>query len=319
MQRRMTGTAAGPRETLTLLASLVLVCAIPFCLAGCSIRKFAIGKLGDALSEAGTTYASDDDPELVRDALPFSLKMIESLLDQRPDHRGLLLAAASGFTQYAYAFVQQDADEMEERDTRAASALRVRARRLYLRAQRYGLRGLEIDHPGISEALRARADAAALSVDRKEEVPLLYWTAAAWGLAISLSKDDPEMVADLGAVDALIGRALELDEGYDRGAIHEFLITYEGSRGAAMGGSEARAREHFDRAVRLSEGGRAAPFVALAESVSVGNQNRAEFVSLLEQALAIDPDSKPEWRLANLVAQRRARWLLSRADDLFLE
>ena len=43
-----------------------------------------------------------------------------------------------------------------------------------------------------------------------------------------------------------------------------------------------------------------------------------EFESLLHQALAINPDAKPEWRLANLVTQRRAKWLLSRTDQLFL-
>jgi len=36
-------------------------------------------------------------------------------------------------------------------------------------------------------------------------------------------------------------------------------------------------------------------------------------------ALAIDVNSKPEWRLNNLVTQRRARWLLGRADHLFVE
>jgi len=44
-------------------------------------------------------FASDDDPELVREAVPFSLKLIESLLEQSPQHRGLLYAASSGFTQ----------------------------------------------------------------------------------------------------------------------------------------------------------------------------------------------------------------------------
>ena len=73
--------------------------------AGCSVRKFAINKLGDSLAESGTTFASDDDPELVGQALPFSLKLIEGLLDASPKHRGLLFAASSGFTQYSYSFV----------------------------------------------------------------------------------------------------------------------------------------------------------------------------------------------------------------------
>jgi predicted anti-sigma-YlaC factor YlaD len=62
----------------------------------------------------------------------------------------------------------------------------------------------------------------------------------------------------------------------------------------------------------------ASPFVAYAEAVSVGKEDRREFESLLQRALAIDPDARPEWRLANLIMQRRARWLLARVDDLFL-
>src|SRR5258706_4083842 len=106
--------------------------------AGCSVRRYAINKLGDALADTGTTFASDDDPELIRGALPFSLKLIESLLRESPRHRGLLLAAASGFTQYGYAFVQQEADEMEPRDLGEAGRLRTRARRIYLPAKNYG-------------------------------------------------------------------------------------------------------------------------------------------------------------------------------------
>jgi predicted anti-sigma-YlaC factor YlaD len=59
--------------------------------------------------------------------------------------------------------------------------------------------------------------------------------------------------------------------------------------------------------------------VAYAESVSVQKQNRTEFESLLKQAMAINPNLHPEWRLSNIVMQRRAAWLLSREDDLFLD
>ena len=121
---------------------------------GCSVRKFAINQLGNALANSGTTFAGDDDPELVRSAVPFSLKLIESLLSETPAHRGLLLAAASGFTQYTFAFVAEDADEMEEKDLAAATALRLRARKLYTRARNYGLRGLEVAHPGLEKMLR---------------------------------------------------------------------------------------------------------------------------------------------------------------------
>jgi hypothetical protein len=158
----------------------------------------------------------------------------------------------------------------------------------------------------------------AVEVATRKDVALLYWTAVAWGAAISVSKDDPDLIADLPQVQALIERALELDESFDFGAIHSFLITFEMSRPDGQGDRAQRSREHFERSVELSEGSLAGPYVALAEAVTVQRQDRQEFESLLGQALAIDPDTRPEFRLVNLVMQKRAQWLLSRTDDLFL-
>ena len=285
---------------------------------GCSIRRIAINKVGDALASGGTTFTSDEDPELVRDALPFSLKLIESLLAESPRHRGLLFAAASGFTPYAYAFVQEEADDLENRDLARATALRLRARRLYLRARDYGLRGLEVKHKDFGVLLRKDPQAAA-GAATKADVPLLYWTAASWGAAISLSKDTPDLVADQLIVEALIDRVLALDEKFDNGAIHSFLITYEASRKGADGDFAVRSRKHFERAMELSGGHQAGPLVSLAENVSVAKQDRREFETLLRQSLDIDVNAAPEYRLANLIMQRRARRLLQQIDDLFLE
>jgi hypothetical protein len=285
--------------------------------SGCAIRSYAVNQFANAVSQSGTVFASDDDPDLVKAASPFSLKVMESLLAEKPRHRGLLLAATSGFTQYAFAFVQEEADETEARDLTEAEALRARATRMYLRALAYGLRGLEADHPGFRAALLAHPKAAAQGATKKD-VPLLYWTACAWAGAISLSKDNPDLVAQVPAMEALIDRALELDESFDHGAIHSFLIAYEMSRQGAAGDRAARARQQFERAMALSGGQEAAPLLALAESVAVQKQDVKEFDSLLQQALAINADSHPETRLVNLVMQRRARWLLSRKAELFL-
>ena len=114
-------------------------------------------------------------------------------------------------------------------------------------------------------------------------------------------------------------RGLALDEAFDYGAIHEFFISFEGGRAGAAGGSIERARYHLKRALELSSGNRAFPFVSFAEAVSVAEQNREEFDSLLQQALEVDVDALPAARLSNAIAQKRARWLLDRTDELFIE
>lgn len=278
--------------------ALVAACMLVFCGSGCSVREYAASSIGNALVSGGDVYASDEDIELIGAATPFGLKTIESLLESAPKHRGLLLAAARGFTQYAYVFVQLPAEEAEERDVAYAYAQQERARRLYLRARDYGLRGLKV---------------------APDDVALLYWTGVSWMAAISLSKDSPAIVAGLPQADALIARAVALDADFDHGTLRTFLIGYEVNRPNAVPDAIQRSRAHFTRAVELSGGRQAAPYISLAESVAVARRDRGEFESLLRQALAVDPGARPEWRLANLVMQRRARRLLARADELFPE
>lgn len=295
-----------------LLPLALLACA------SCSVERYAIDKLGDALAGTQGAFGAEDDVELAREAAPFGLKLVESVLAESPEHEGLLLAATRGFVQYAFAFLQQDADRLEERDLAAAEALRARARDLFLRARDYGLRGLAVVRPQAARELSADPRHA-LAAARAEDVPYLYWTAAAWGSALSLSKDRPELLADQPIVEALIDRALELDPGYEQGAVHTYLISYEPARVSALRGWEARSKEHFEAALRAGEGKLAGPWVAYAETVLVREQDRAGFEHALGQALAIDPAGAPASRLENRVMQARARWLLSKTDELFVE
>lgn len=297
--------------------TLTAVALVAFLVTGCSPKRMAVNMVGNALASGGTTFASDDDPELVKAAVPFSLKLMESLLAESPRHKKLLLATSSGFTQYAYAFVQLEADELETTNFAEAEALRDRARRLYRRGLNYGLRGLDTAHRNFSRDLRDDP-VKAVTRARKHDVPLLYWTALAWGAVISVSKDDPHRVAEIPQMEALIDRALELDEAYGEGAIHTFLITYEMSREGAPGRAVDRSRHHFERAMELSGGRLAGPLVTLAEAVCVQEQEVQEFDRLLDRALAVDPDADPDNRLINLVMQQRARWLQSRREELFL-
>lgn len=310
-------SASAPASRVLPAGWLAALLALCLASTGCSVKRLAINQLGDALSNGGGSFATDDDPELIRDAAPFSLKLMESLLVEAPEHRELLQALASGFTQYAYAFAALPADEVEEKDLAAAGVSRARAKRLYLRARNYGLRGLEARHPGFEARLRSDP-VSAVRVAKKADVHLLYWTAASWAANISLSKDSPDAIADLPLAAALIDRALVLDEKFDHGAIHSLLITFELARPGAGPDAVAKSRQHFARAVELSGGHQAGPYVSLAENVAVKQQNAAEFKALLEKALAVKVDARPEWRLLNTIMQRRAKWLLGRMDDLIL-
>jgi predicted anti-sigma-YlaC factor YlaD len=277
----------------------------------------AVKTVANTLSESGDVFSRDEDPELVREAIPFALKLYESLLDSVPNHAPLLVATCSGFTQYAYAFIETDAIVLGEEHHAESQALRERALRLYLRGKAYCLRAMEVRWRGIGERLLADPVAALAGAERKD-VEMLYWTAASWGAAISLGLDQPELAVDFPVVRALADRALALDETWSKGALHELMISLD-SLPEALGGDPKRARQHFDRAIALQKGQAPGPYVALATGVSVPERNRVEFETLLKQAIAVDPDADPSVRLATLITQRRARALLDQVDTRFVQ
>ncbi|MGI9317588.1 MAG: TRAP transporter TatT component family protein [bacterium] len=297
---------------------IVLFLAISF-VSACSPKRIAVNAVGDMLADGGSIYESDDDIYLVGDALPFSLKLLESLLIESPDHRGLLLSASRGFVLYSYAYVHWQAEQVKYSSIQKARELRERAQRLYLRGLRYGLHALALSNPGFEQALTDDPQQAVMQFSKssaERNVPYLYWSAAALGLAISVSKNEPKLLARLPEVEAMLDHALTLDEDWNRGTLHEFKILWAAAQRSPT--NQGLLRQHYERALTLSGGLRASLYVSMAEAVSLANQDREEFTSLLEAALAVNLEDDPEHRLLNAIAQRRAKWLLESIDELIL-
>jgi predicted anti-sigma-YlaC factor YlaD len=311
---------------MRVFSSLLLLLAVTLGLNGCSIRTYALRATADALSGPGGNYGTDDDPELIRAAAPFGLKTMEQLADNLPDHRPIRLAMASGFAQYAYAFVNEEADRVADQNLERGQALYLRARRLYLRARDYALRGLDIGRPGAEKALRGGDHnlwKATLDKMTVADVPYLYWSAASWALAVSTAKDDANLIGDLAVIDAIMSRALALEENYDDGAIHEFYVSFDAARSEQQGGGAERSRQHLERALALSKGHKLGAIVSFAEGVLVQQQKKADFTAMLKKVVDTDVYAEdPAWkkqRLGNIVARERARWLLSKVKDLFAD
>ena len=277
------------------------------------LKRKAVGMVAETLASSGDVFTRDDDLELVGDAIPFGLKLYESLLDSAPTNKDLLIATCSNFTQYGVAYIETDAlvlGDAQHHDE--VVHLNARALKLYLRAKGYCERAMEVRFPGIMQKLPADP-VAALAKAEKKDVPLLYWMAASWGSAIALGVDRPDLVIDMPTVRALAERAIALDETWSRGTLHEMFVSLD-SLPPALGGNPERARMHFTKAVELQKGLSPGPYVALALGVAVPAQDRAEYEKLLNEALAIDPAKDPSNQLVTLVQQRRARALLDQID-----
>jgi predicted anti-sigma-YlaC factor YlaD len=290
-------------------------------LVSCSINKMAINAVSDALGGSGASdvFTGDSDPRLVGDAIPFAIKMYETLLSQNPDHQGLLLTTGSLFVMYANAFVQGEAemlssiDQYEERQEGMD-----RAKKLYLRGAAILYSALDKKYPGFSGAGAQEGTLAAyLAQCKKEDVPLLYWTVAGTLAAYSIDVFDFDLGAKIPDLAAMIARAYELDPDFNKSALDEFYILFYASLPEILGGNPALAEVHFNRALEKTKGLSAGPYVSYAQAVCIPAQDYDAFKANLEKALAIDPDEDPSNRLVNIISQRKARYLLDQAYDFF--
>jgi predicted anti-sigma-YlaC factor YlaD len=304
------------------LALIAALGGVLLAVSGCSINRLAVRAVAGMLSggggSGGDAFTTEDDPELVGDALPFAMKLYESLLAADPENSDLLMATGRIFVMYANAYVQTPADMLELSEVEQQTAMRIRAKRLFLRAREYVLRGLELRRPGFRADLAAGKVDAALARLAKDDADYLYWASAAWMSAFSIDPFDMELLVTVPQPIAMLAQVNAWDPAYGGGAVHDIFVSVYGSVSADMGGSEARAREEFARSLELSKGSKAGPYLALATAISVKNQNAKEFRDLLGKALAIDVDAFPANRLENTLAQRRARWLAAHIGDFFL-
>ena len=292
------------RSGIRAAASIAVALAA---LAACSPQKMALNRMATALADASSVYESDNDPEFVRVAAPSTLKTVEMLLSQDPNHQGLLLTACRGFTEYSYGFLHVES-ELRTSDPAVAQDLKVRAEKMYVRARGYCLRGLQLRHPGLTLDALQKDPSAALGVTTKDDVPLLYWTGTSWGADIAVSPSQFARVAELVPIRALLLRAKVLDAAWDHGAIYETLIALDGLP-PLVGGNAAAARSDFDKAMELSGGQSVFARVAYAATLT----NQAEKRRLLQQAVDVDVSKSPSRRLTNLVAQKYAKALLAGA------
>lgn len=288
-------------------------------LTGCSIKKIAINSVANSLAGGGDglVFAGENDPKLVADALPFALKMYETLAEQAPENAELRVETGKIFVMYAYAFVQVPADQLPPEEVEKQNRMKKRAKKLYLRGRRYLLEALELRHPGFRDRLNESADSA-LAVAEEMDSTALYWTGMAWMGAITADKFDLGLVLGMKKAVKMVRQVAEYNEAFGDGAVHEFFLSYYGGLPASMGGSEETARFHYQKAVEFSNGKKAGPYVSLATTVSVKNQDVEEYRTLLHKALDVDTRERNKHRLTNVITQQRAQWLLDNIDRYFL-
>lgn len=296
--------------------------AAALCLGGCDLQRLAVDQTADVLYAGSGALDRESDVQFAREALPASLKTLETFLVSAPDNRKLLELVARGYYSYAFGFLEGDFErarvEMADEDT--INDLNRRAVLHYLRSREYGFELL--GKPELKEAAFAN-DEEALKAQledlEKEDVPGLFWAGFGWASAINLSQDNPDMVANLGTVELMMKRVVELDEAYFDGGIHLFFGVFYASRPAMFGGNPDKAKVHFDRAMELyGRQNLMIPYL-YARVWAPQVQDKKLFYDLMHRVSTANLEAEPDRRLNNQIAQDRAKFWLEHADELIFE
>ena len=303
------------------LLSSLFVCATVLAGPGCNMHKMTADMTAGPVRTGSIVMDREADLEFAAQAIPASLKTVESFLVSSPDNPDLLYVLARGYSAYAFGMIERELEKVQITGTEEqVESLTQRAVMHYLRGREYGFRLLAM--PALEKAARA-GDLPA--VDRelrnvtKEQAPALFWTTYGWGGAANLGQEDPELVAALPVLERMIGRVIELDADFEHGLPLLFLAVYYSSKPAMAGGDPGKAKELFERAMKAhGQANLLVPYL-YARFYAPAVQDRALFEEMMNKVLAGNVLANPDLRLVNEIARDLARFWLANADELILE
>ncbi len=277
-----------------------------FLLYGCSVQKVAIKYAGDLFDAGVEAIFSETDYEIAKSSIPANLKLLEAIYNVDPSNQKIVLLLVQGYTGYAMGFVEDESPE--------------RASTIYKRALEYGMNFLKSKSKKFSQSLSGdfeKFEKALRSEFDRDDVPMLLWTAIAWGSYVNLNRNDPDAIGQIPKIEAMVKYSVELDESYFYGSGDMFLGVLLSSRPKMFGGDPDKGKEYFERCIKFTDGKYLLPYVFYARYYAVQVQDRELFEALLNRVIDSPVDLLKRAELLNLIAKRKAEKFKSMVDELF--
>jgi len=282
----------GLRRTLMVVQALAL--------GGCASLVSSAGSgLADSIS---TAMLNQNDPEIVRDGAPTFLMLLDGLVEKSPQDPALLAAAGELYASYGAVFVEQPE----------------RARKLTTRGRDYGQRALCATARSTCGIAGKPYDEFSTALDPlgPRDVSALYAFAFTWLAYIQAHSDDWNAIAKLPEVRDSLATVQKLDAAYRPVNVEHYLGVLNTIRPPALGGDFEAGKQHFEKAISLSEDRDLSIKVDYARYYARTLYDRELHDQLLDEVLKADPD-QPGYVLTNTLAQSEALALMESADDYF--
>jgi hypothetical protein len=282
---------------------ILLFTAISFLFSGC-FQQIAVKSLGGIMDSSFEVLNEEQDMGIAEVSIASDLKLLEAILKSDPENEHYLFLATMGYASYALGFIEDESPE--------------RARLFYLRSKEYGMRILNRNKQfRLAQNSGAEEFYSALESFSQDDLPAIFWTAAAWGSYISLNLTDPDALADLPKIEQMMKFVAQKEPTYFYGGAYFFLGTLAGSRPQMLGGDPELSKQHFEQCLKINNGKFLMTYVYYARSYAVQTQNKELFKQCLATVDTASIEILPEARLTNAVAKKKAKILLEKIDELF--
>lgn len=268
-----------------------------------------------------SVLTGEQDTILMADFFPTALKFYEILLAQNPNHQGMAIRTGSLYVMYANAFVQIPSEFLPLEDLELQVSETKRAKLHYLRGRDYIFSALDRKYPSFSTIMKKGYSDEAQNLITKlteHDVEAIYWLCAGWLGAFSVDYLDTNILQSILAPVQLLEWLCRTNPSYAQGAAWDLLAAFYAAAPAEFGGNKERALFCSDESIRLSQGLLPGPFVTRTTAFCIPDQDINCFRENLNKALAINPNDSPENRLATVLTQKKAQWLLDHIDDFFI-
>ena len=264
-----------------------------------SIMESATNDMATNLTSA---IMNQNDPEIVRDGAPAYLLMLDSFIEGSPDNATMLAAGAELYAAYGVIFVQD----------------KQRADKLTSRALSYAQQSLCASNKkacGVDSFSFKEFEAVLGKLGNKDAASLFTFGLASIAY-IKVHSDDWGAMAKLPRVEAALKRVQALDPQYEAVQVERYLAILNTLRPPALGGNFEAGKQHYERALALSDNKDLSVNVDYARYYARTLYDRELHDRLLDEVMAAEPN-QDGYTLFNTLAQRDAQEMLDSADDYF--
>ena len=251
--------------------------------------------------------------DIIEYTIPLTAKNEAKKIKRDSYNSEVYLEASEKLVQYSYAILMDKADRLMYADYYTAREYYGEALELFVTSKDYMLTALSLRHPNFDSRMMNKEE---ISFTNKD-IPYLYWLSGSMAGCISASKGDPQYLIDLSNIKWLLENALMIEPGWNKGSLYSAMMSFYLNDPSGDKDSEKKALEYFELADRAANGNSIGIYVTLAESFAVAKQDKEYFLELINKALSMDVNADKEMKQANLLSKLRAKWLLTRIDDLF--